>query len=33
MNNASEGQTATARTASGQSVSGTVKNGIIEIKQ
>ncbi len=33
MNNAAEGQTATARTASGQSVSGTVKNGIIEIKQ
>lgn len=33
LSNAAEGQTATARTASGQSVSGTVKNGTIEIKQ
>lgn len=33
LNNASEGQTASARTASGQSLSGTVKNGIIEIQQ
>ena len=33
LSNAAEGQTATARISSGQSVSGIVKNGIIEIKQ
>jgi flagella basal body P-ring formation protein FlgA len=33
LNNAAEGQTASARTASGQRVSGVVKGGFIEIKQ
>lgn len=33
LNNAAEGQTASARTASGQKVTGTVKDGVIEIKQ
>ena len=32
LNNATEGQTASARTASGQKVSGVVKDGMIEIK-
>jgi flagella basal body P-ring formation protein FlgA len=33
LNNAAEGQTASARTAAGQKVSGTVKDGAIEIRQ
>jgi flagellar basal body P-ring formation protein FlgA len=33
LNNAAEGQTASARTASGQRVSGVVKGGFIEIRQ
>lgn len=33
LSNAAEGQTASARTASGQKVSGVVKGGFIEIKQ
>lgn len=33
LNNAAEGQTASARTASGQKVSGVVRGGFIEIRQ
>ena len=33
LNNAADGETTTARTASGQIVSGTAKNGLIEINQ
>jgi flagellar basal body P-ring formation protein FlgA len=33
LSNAAEGQTATARTSTGQTVSGIVRNGTIEIKQ
>jgi flagella basal body P-ring formation protein FlgA len=33
LNNAAEGQTASARTSSGQKVSGVVKGGMIEIQQ
>lgn len=33
LNNAAEGQVATARTAAGQTVSGTVRDGVIEVKQ
>lgn len=33
LNNAAEGQTASARTPSGQRISGVVKNGAIEIQQ